>query len=759
MKFDSLYLIGLVAILVGACERVGFSADENSPAPAVDSSVAKKWEFEAHVQPILTRAGCNSGACHGALAGKGGFRLSLRGYDSAADHFAISRQDRGRRIEPVEPGRSLLLAKPSGMLAHKGGLRLEEGSRDYRILAEWIAQGTPGPNQDDAKLVSIEIAPTRLELKPDASQQLAIRATYSTGRVEDVTHWARFSSSNESVAEVDENGLIKVVGPGKSAVIGWFASRLAIAQVVVPYALNPAPSAYAEFRPKNFIDEILLTEWQALNLAPSPRCSDETFIRRAYLDTVGILPTEEQVRRFMSDNRPDRREFLVDELLGSEAFVDYWSYRWSDLFLVNGNLLRADAVAAFYKWIRANVQQNTPWDIFVRQVIVARGESLTEGATNFYAIHQDPQSLTENTCQAFLGLSIGCAKCHNHPLEKWTNDQYYAMANMFARVRAKGWGGDSRSGDGKRTIVVLERGDLIQPSRGQPQPPAPLDAPPIDMHDTADRRQVLAEWMTNPKNPYFTRAISNRVWANFMGVGLVESVDDMRTSNPASSERLLQSLADNLIDQRYDLKSLMRAILNSHAYQRSSEATPDNAPDARHYCRYTPRRLMAEVIHDAICQVTGVTTKFAELEFPGGDRNKTDVYPEGTKSLELYDSAVSNYFLKTFGRHQRRITCDCERSDQPTIVQVLHLNNGSTINDKLADKGSIVSQWLDKKLPLEQIVDEAYLRSLSRTPSADERRRVLLLAQESLKEDGNRREVYEDLLWSLMTSREFLFSH
>ncbi len=730
------------------------SKDSTDARPTI-----KVWEFDAHVQPILTRAGCNSGACHGALAGKGGFRLSLRGYDSSADHFTITRQDRGRRIDPSNPGRSLLLAKPSGLMAHKGGLRLNESSSDYRILAEWIAQGCPGPKADDATLVKIEIEPGKLELRPSAGHQLVIQATYSSGQVSDVTHWAKFSSSNEAVAQVDDKGFVKVVGPGKGAIVGWFASRIAIAPVVVPYELSPSPEAYSEFRPANFIDEILLQEWRSLNLTPSPGCSDATFIRRAYLDTVGVLPTVEQVKHFMGDNRTDRRERLVDDLLESEAFVDYWSYRWSDLLLVNGNLLRADAVAAFYKWIRSNVQQNTPWDQFVRQVLVARGESLSDGATNFYAIHQDPQTLTENTCQAFLGLSIGCAKCHNHPLEKWTNDQYYAMANLFARVRAKGWGGDSRNGDGKRTLVVLDRGDLIQPSRGRPQQPAPLDAEPIAFDDAGDRRTVLADWMTNARNPYFTRAIANRIWANFMGVGLIEPVDDLRISNPPTSERLLRALADHLIAQQYDLKSLMRVILVSQAYQRSAEATPGNASDSRHYGRYTPRRLMAEVIHDAICQTTGVPTKFTELEFPGGDRNKTDVYPEGTKSLELYDSAVSNYFLKTFGRHQRRITCDCERSDQPTIVQVLHLNNGSTINEKLADKRSIISSWMEKDLPLEQVVDEAYMRSLARTPSADERRRVLLMAEQSIREGAERREVLEDLLWSLITSREFLFSH
>ncbi len=717
------------------------------------------WQFDAHVQAVLTRASCNSGACHGALAGKGGFRLSLRAYDSIADHFTMTRQDRGRRIEPADPGRSLLLAKPTTLIPHKGGLRLQEGSADYRLLAEWIAEGATGPKESDAKLQSIEVLPNAVELANEDQQQLIVLATYADGRVEDVTHWAKFNSTNEAVARVGENGQVQVVGHGKGAVVAWFASRVAISSVVVPYENELNPTVYQDFQPRNLIDEALLAEWKSLRLAPSARCDDATFLRRVYLDTTGTLPTVEQVNTFLGDTRPDRRDRIIEDLLSSQAYVDYWSYKWSDLLLVNGTLLRPDAVASFYKWIRKNVEQNTPWDEFCRQIVLARGESLTEGATNFYAIHQDPESLTENTCQAFMGLSIGCAKCHNHPLEKWTNDQYYSMANLYARVRAKGWGGDSRNGDGKRTLVVLDRGDLIQPSRGKPQPPAALDSTPIDIDDTSDRRAALAAWLTSQENAYFSRAIVNRVWANFMGIGLVESVDDLRVSNPASSERLLHELAQFAMENRYDLKAVMRLILQSQAYQRSAEATPSNVDDNRFYCRYYPRRMMAEVLHDSIVSVTGVPTKFTEIEFPGADKTPTKDYPEGTRSLELQDSAVANYFLKTFGRHQRRITCDCERSDQPTVIQVLHLNNGTTINDKLSDPKSIVSRWVDQRLPLEEIIDQAYLSALSRMPSADERRKILTLVAEADQANVDRRETFEDVLWSLMTSPEFLFAH
>ncbi len=719
----------------------------------------RRWQFDAHVQSVLTRAGCNSGACHGALAGKGGFRLSLRAYDSIADHFTITRQDRGRRIEPSDPGLSLLLAKPTTLIPHKGGLRLQEGSADYRLLAEWIADGAVGPQASDAKLLSVEVLPNAIELAKSDTQQLIVRAAYSDGRIDDVTQWAKFSSANEAVVRVDENGKVQVVGNGKGAIVATFSSRVAISSVIVPYENKLSPNTYQDFQPRNLIDTALQAEWQALRLAPSSKCDDVTFLRRAYLDTTGTLPTVAQVKAFLGDTRSDRRDRVIDELLSSDAFVDYWSYKWSDLLLVNGTLLRPEAVASFYKWIRQNVEKNTPWDEFCKQIVLARGESMTDGATNFYAIHQDPESLTENTCQAFMGLSIGCAKCHNHPLEKWTNDQYYSMANLYARVRAKGWGGDSRNGDGQRTLLVLDRGDLIQPSRGKPQIPAALDAEPIDINAPGDRREALASWLTSPENPYFSRAIVNRVWANFMGLGLVESVDDLRVSNPASSERLLSELAQYAIDNRYDLKAVMRLILQSQTYQRSAQALPENVDDNRFYCRYYPRRLMAEVLHDAIVSVTGVPTKFTEIEFPGSDKSPTKDYPEGTRSLELRDSAVANYFLKTFGRHQRRITCDCERSDQPTVIQVLHLNNGTTINDKLSAPQSIVGRWAQDGLPLEEVIDQAYLATLSRLPSAEERSKMLALVADADKENVARRETFEDVLWSLMTSPEFLFAH
>lgn len=773
----------------------------------------KRWQFNAHVQSVLTRQGCNSGACHGALAGKGGFRLSLLGYDSSSDHFTITAQDNGRRVEPADPTASLLLSKPTMRVPHQGGLKLDEHSAEFQILAQWIAAGSPGPLPEDAALMSIEVLPDSLRLQTNNQQDLIVRAHYQDGRIEDVTGWAKFSSSNEAVVKVDRSGKISVIGPGRGAIVAWFASRIAMVTIDVPYSmpqdsnlaatdssaahetksLSPNPfnrfggegkvrglsssgigsklhdvnlaiGDLNDFVPVNFIDEILMEEWRSLGLAPSPGCDDATFLRRAHLDTTGTLPSADEVVDFLKAEAPDRRSQLVDRLLASREYVDYWSYLWSDLLLVNGNLLRPQAVEAFYGWIRSQVEQNTPWDQFARSIVLAKGSSIQQGATNFYAIHQTPEAQSENACLAFLGLSIECAKCHNHPLERWTNDQYYAMANLFSRVRAKGWGGDPRNGDGLRTLVVLESGDLIQPSRGKPQPPAPLDQAPLEVDSTEDRRLALADWLTAVDNPYFSRAIVNRVWANFMGVGLVEPVDDLRTSNPASSQRLMTALSNYLVAHNYDLKALMRLILNSRVYQLSSLATPYNEQDKRLFCRYYPRRLMAEVLHDAVVTVTDVPTTFDNIDFSGADKQPTSLYPLGTKALGLYDSAVSNNFLQIFGRHQRRITCDCERSDQPTVIQALHWNNGNTLNDKLSHKDSIVSRWIDQKMTAEQVIQNAYLRSLSRPPTPSEQQQVLstLASTDQSSEqpsDAASREVYEDLLWSLMSSREFLLAH
>ncbi len=715
------------------------------------------WSFQKHVLPILTRQGCNMGACHGAVAGKGGFILSLRGYDPPADHYTITREARGRRIEMADPARSLLLTKPTMATPHKGSKKLDPRSRDYRILAEWVADGAVPPNPEEASIERIEVFPELSVLKRGDKQRVIVTAHYEDGSTMDVTNWSKFASADEAIAMIDEDGVVEIIGNGEGAVSALYSSKVALARIRSPFGNNIAPEVFTKAPKANRIDELVLAQLEQLQLMPSGQCSDQDFIRRAFLDTIGTMPTSDEVRKFLTDKNPDKRTKIIDELLEREEFVDYWTYRWADVFLVNGQLLRPDAVKAYYEWIRGSVEKNLPWDDMARQLVTAKGGSTENGATNFYAVHQDPETMAENVSQAFLSLSINCAKCHDHPLEKWTNDQYYAFANIFSRVRAKGWGGDPRNGDGARTVYVEPRGELIQPRTGEPQIPAPLDGDPIDPEAPDDRREALADWLTDPGNTYFSRAITNRIWAAFFGRGLVDPVDDLRASNPASNAPLLNALAEYLVENEFDLKSLMKAILQSETYQRGGEVLSENREDTKYYSRYFPRRLMAEVLYDGIVQATEVPTDYNMIVLRDGSAQKTEFYEEGTRALQLYDSAVKSYFLKTFGRNEREITCECERSNQPSMTQALHLSNGDTLNLKLADEKSIVSRLLKEEIDDAKRVDEAYLRTLSRFPTKGEKDGLLAMLAGAKKED--RRAAFEDLFWALMTSREFLFQH
>jgi hypothetical protein len=719
----------------------------------------EQWSFNRHVLPILSKANCNGGGCHGALAGKGGFRLSLAAYDPSADHLSITRDALGRRVEASDPLHSLLLTKPTAAAPHKGGRRLDTRSEDYRILAEWIASGATGPSAEEAKLDHLEMLPARWNVAQKGERlRFLVRAHYADGRVEDVTRWAKFTSTDETMLRLtDANGGVEVTGSGEGAVTAWFSSRIALSRVLSPFPNGTAPANPQSWSTRNMLDEAVNTQLRQLNLVPSPAADDATFLRRASLDIAGVLPSPESVRTFLADKSETKRDALIEKLLASPEFTDNWTYRWADIFLISGSQLRPDAVKAYYQWLRQRVENNTPWDKLVRELVTAKGESLQQGATNFFAVHQEPETMAENVSQAFMGLSINCAKCHNHPLEKWTNDQYYAFANLFARVRAKGWGGDVRSGDGKRTLYTVASGELLQPKSGRPQPAAPLDAPPLPDAEGVDRREALAEWLTSPKNPYFTRAIVNRVWAGFFGLGIVNSVDDLRASNPATNEALMEALCRFLVEQRYDLKALMRLILQSATYQRSSETVPGNEADSRYFARYYPRRLTAEVLSDAISSATGTPDEYTELVMEDGSTQKTEAYPKGRRALQLADSSVKSYFLKTFGRNQRAITCECERSNQPSIVQALHLSNGTTLNGKLAAKEGVLDRLLAGNPTHPEFIEAAYLQCLGRPPQPAEKGAYLSLLEAAPAQE--RRAAAEDLFWALLSSREFLFQH
>ncbi len=707
--------------------------------------------FRNDIQPLLARYGCSTGACHGAAAGQGGFKLSLLGYDTDGDHLAITHSVNGRRINLAAPERSLLLLKATKAVAHKGGEKIKAGSQEYDLLARWIASGAPRADDAEPRISRIELTPGSSSVKPGQQIQAKVTAVFADGRQQDVTRWARYTASNSAVATIDENGLIKVTGHGEGAITAWYLSRLSIATITAPLEQARDEKAFAAFVPRNFIDERVIEKLRELNIPPSQTCTDDEFIRRAFLDTIGVLPTADETRAFLADQQSDKRDRLIDSLLKRPEFVDYWTYKWSDLLLVNSDKLSAVPMWSYYQWIRRQVEQNTPWDEFVRDLISASGSTLENGACNFFTLHDEPTKLAETTSVAFLGMSIACAKCHNHPMEKWTNDQYFAFANLFSRVRTKN-GADAN----ERIIFSATDGDLVQPLTGRPQKPAPLDAAAIDMASTKDRRIALAAWLTSRDNPYFARSITNRVWANFFGTGLVEAVDDLRMTNPASNEKLLSESAAYLVAKQFDLKALMRAILQSSTYQRSSVALAGNTSDKRFYSRYYPRRLMAEVLLDAVAQVTAAPTEF-RVDKRNANRGLGDSYPMGYRALQLPDSNTRSFFLNSFGRPERVQTCECERTNEPSMAQALHIANGDTLNEKLKRKGNRIDQLLAAGRPNADIIDEAYLASVSRHPTATEKARMVELLSEAGAD--SKRQVLEDIFWSLLSAQDFVFNH
>jgi hypothetical protein len=461
-----------------------------------------------------------------------------------------------------------------------------------------------------------------------------------------------------------------------------------------------------------------------------------------------VLPTVDETKEFLANPSTDKRSKLIDRLLERPEYVDYWSYKWSDLLLVSTKKLKGPAVWAFSNWVRQAVEMNNPWDQFAREIVTASGSTIDNGAANYFVLHKDAKLLNEATTLTFLGLSIGCAQCHDHPLERWTLDDYYGMANLFARVRSK-----DGTIEGESIVFPVSTGDIKHPTRLGSPIPRPLDGEGLGPNDTRDRRDHLARWLTAPENPYFAKALANRVWANYLGRGLVEMVDDLRATNPASNEVLLAALADEFVKHKYDVKHLIRTVMNSAAYQRSPQATAENGADDRFYSHFLVQRMSAEVMLDTLSQVTGVPTEFPE-------------YPKGLRALQLPDNNVVSYFLSAFGRPAREFTCECERSAEPSITQTLHLANGKTLNDKLKAPDNVIKRWLDENLLDGEIIDRIYLSALSRYPSASEKERLTAARAEAVSSAAGdaaklaaRRETLEDILWAVLTSKEFLFVH
>jgi len=733
----------LLCVSASGSAQVGGAAVQALPPLASHSVVTSRpVSFRRHVIPVLTKMGCNSGACHGAAAGKNGFALTLRGYDPEADYETITRAAAGRRVNRLEPAKSLLLLKPTETLPHMGGKRFDVGSPEYKVLASWIAEGTPAPRAADAALLTISVTPASEMLKVGEMRQLSVRARYADGTSEDVTRWARYGSADMGIAQVDDQGRLTMRGHGETAVTVGFMTSVALARVRSPYPNDIADGDFAIAAQYNEIDRGVLAKLRELRIRPGGLCTDAEFIRRAYLDGAGILPTREEVERFLAEPAPDKRARLIDALLDRTEFVDYWTYKWSDLLLVSSRTLGRANVKTFYDWIRASVAANTSWDRFARELTTASGRTDRVGAANYFLIHRNPTDIAENFTQAFLGLTLTCARCHNHPLEKWTQRDYYQFANLFARVRVKEDDREFATKDDTALVYTADDGEILHPRLGVALPPRPLDgvALPLESHD--DRRAYLARWLTSPGNTQFARTIVNRVWGSLLGRGFTSPVDDLRATNPASNEELFAAVTADFVGNGFDVKRLIHQIMTSATYQRSSDTDATNGADDRYYSHYLTRRLPAEVILDAFSQVTAVPTKF-------------EGFPRGTRALQLPDTRVDSYFLTVFGRPERILTSAAERQMDPTLPQALHVINGDTLNGKLMDPQGRIAALARDAGSSADIVDALYLAALSRSPTAAEKQ-VLV---ERIDRVPDKRQIVEDLAWAILTSREFLFNH
>jgi hypothetical protein len=707
--------------------------------------------------PVLTRYGCNQGACHGKGAGQNGFRLSLRGYAPELDHAWITREFAARRIVFTDPDASGLLLKPSGRATHEGGKLFDADSRAYRVLRDWIVAGAPGPKKDDATLTGVSVFPAQISAEPTKTQQLRVEATYSDGSRRDVTWLSKFESADMGQVSVDANGLVRVARHGETSVRAIYDGQVAVSVVTAPY---PTPVGAARLMKRNnVIDQHVFDKLAALRIEPSDDCSDAEFIRRAFLDTLGILPTPDEVRAFLADKTADKRTKLVDRLLERPEFADHWAVFLGDLFQNrqerDHDVRGIKGVRAFHAWIRKQVAENRPWDQLAREVLLSQGKSADNPAIGYYIVtvgeHRDPvkSEVTDSVAQAFLGIRIGCARCHNHPSERYTQDDFYHFAAFFSRVRfdrQEPKKGDTTlhtgGRDGKEPNLAKEKVGVRQPRTNAFLPPRPLDRSDVgEIKPGDDPREPLVKWLTSPSNEYFAGAMVNRLWKHYLGVGLVEPVDDLRASNLPSNPALFAALKKEFVNSKFNLRHVMRLILTSRTYQLSSATRPTNETDTRFYSHYYARRLPAEVLLDAISAATAVPDRF-----PG--------YPRGVRAGQLPDPGLKSYFLSLFGRSERVTACACERSGEVTMPQLLHLQNSEALLQKIRSADGRLGKLLADKRDDGAIVDELFLATLSRLPTPEKRAALL---KELAGDD--RAEALRDLFWALINSKEFSFNH
>ena len=695
----------------------------------------KAVNFPNHVVPIFTKYGCNGGGCHGKSGGQNGFRLALLGFEPAEDYEFLTREARGRRVFPAAPDRSLLLQKATATVPHGGGQRLELDSPAYRIVRRWIEQGMPYGDPDDPIVTHIAVWPKDRVMGQGSEQQLVVVAHYSDGSSEDVTRMTQFESNDAEMAEAGPTGLVTTAElAGSVAVMARYQGFVDVFQATIPLGVQvenlPAP--------RNLVDEHVFAKLQRLGLPPSKTCDDATFLRRVTLDVAGRLPTLDETKQFLSDTSSDKRLSLIDRLLSSDDYASYFATKWKGILR---NKRRQDgdksSTYAFYNWIRTSFYENKPYHQFVREIVTASGEPAVNPPAAWYREVRDQAAQVEDTAQLFLGLRIQCARCHHHPFEAWSQQDYFGFAAFFAQLGRKKGLFDDR---------IYHRPGVARaqnPKSGEDVPPTGLGSQPLEIDPDDDPRIALADWMTDPKNPFFAKAAVNRYWKHFLGRGLVEPEDDMRVTNPPSNPELLEALAEDFVANEFDLKHLIRTICSSQVYQLSSEPNKWNEDDKQNFSRFYPRRLHAEVLLDAVDQLTGTTTDFAGM-------------PAGTRAVELPDNGFASTFLTVFGRPDSNSACECERSGDANLAQSLQLLNSAEILTKLTSAEARPARLSGETArDHEARLTELYLRAFAREPEPDE----LSVALDYIEESDDSQRAYEDIVWALINTKEFLFNH
>lgn len=693
----------------------------------------------------LNVGGCNQGACHGTPSGKGGFRLSLRGYDPPADFLTLTREVYNRRTDPLDPDASLILQKGMGRVPHEGGQRYQPHAVAVDVIRGWLAQGLQDDPANLPALQAIDVLPGSRVLKaPGRFQQLAVLARFADGSTRDVTRLTVFSSSDTAVADVGVNGLVEFRQSGEAAILCRYLDQL---QTVRLTYLEPRENfAWSNPPVHNEIDKLVFAKLRMLSINPSDLCSDQEFIRRAYLDLCGILPTPDEVKAFLTSKDAAKRSKLIDALLERPEYADFWTLKWADVLRNNRKTVQPKGAHVFQAWLRNHVAANTGFDAVVRDLLTASGSTFANPPANYYRIARDPTSLAETTAQLFFGVRMQCAKCHNHPFERWTQDDYYSMAAFFARVKQKKDTVEPGTGNANFAEVIYtdRAGEVTQPRTGKAMPPKVPGVPAPTIPPGQDRRQVLADLTTAPDNPFFAKSIANRIWYHLNGKGIVDPVDDFRDSNPSANDELLDYLGKELAARKFDVKHVIRLIMNSRTYQLSAMANESNKDDTKYFSHAVTKLLTAEQLLDALCTVTEVPEKFAGL-------------PAGTRAVQLPDGEVNHPFLKTFGQPARELACECERESDSNLAQALQLINGPTVNDKLRNPGNRLGRLLGKKLSETEVLNELYLATLSRLPAEGEVKAALEHVAKAKPED--KRKAWEDVQWALVNSKEFLFRH